>query len=177
MIPHFKIDYRAVKLNAPALEKAIANHIREVIKESAIEFLKVIAKRVPVYAGEARASFLPLAHKVGFNLEVVPTDKADARGRNTIAQGMSLGFAHLPAPQSTRNFHFEWESKSDHLYANDTFVMHFKFRNRAQRARGIIPLQQKTPWKAIASARAAFINHFDANVMRGFPSIKDFITI
>lgn len=158
----------AVSINTPAFERALANSVRELIRDAAREFVHTVTAIVPVWSGQAQATLVPLATAVGYSLIITPDPKAVAKVGSRVGQGISLGDFHLPSVMATREFNFSFNTGLFYFNLNDTREMNEIMQNK---------LRNETPWHSMQAGMHSFRTYIDENWNSYIPKVSDYLSL
>jgi hypothetical protein len=149
----FKIGIRRLEFDKHGYHQSRKAVIEEVLKEAAREFLKAAIPLIPVWTGQARGAFRPLARAVGAE----PPEISYKKGRRPKpSKNPETGETYAEGPDITI------EKKGS---------VSFKYKINLRYVG-----ENELKWKAIATGRNAFHKYIKENLRKRLPKIRDWLT-
>jgi hypothetical protein len=108
----FKCDFELPSLDLGDYQQKLGEHMEGTIREAARVWLRV-ASVIPVWSGESKATFRPLADLVQFPLIITPARHALRR------PGISNDVGELSADRRRGFYDFEYATDLKHLIYNE----------------------------------------------------------
>jgi hypothetical protein len=108
----FTGTFRTPRINLAAYRQRLHEVLGDAIAHAAFEWLSATVQEVPVWSGASRATFMPLASLIGFQ---VSFDAIKRRG------GINLGLSHATGDIKTDGgvFTFTYATSLEHLIYNE----------------------------------------------------------
>lgn len=162
-----------IKLDPNKWSKAVDEAIQRLVKKAAVEWLKAVIKKIPVYSGFAKGS---IANAEGFNgnlsrylreaVSISPVKNAPKwyyhpgrSGRIRKTAENAGQFAHYTFTSGQHKFGFFFRSDVVHLIINNFF-------------KSVSPTSD---WQALEAGRKAFSHYIRENIRGKIPKIKHFL--
>lgn len=105
---------RAPRLNMSRYKEALKQELGEAIARAAFEWLSTVTNIVPVWSGASRATFLPLASQIGFQLTIDP-----ATDFSRIPLGLQHSTGEVTSDPDKGQFTFRYATTLAHLIYNE----------------------------------------------------------
>lgn len=92
---------------------ALHEHMSRVIAEAATQWLGAVVQRIPVWSGASRATFVPLASLVGFEVNIDPV------ARTRFGLGLENAEGNVEADGGKGLYEFTYSTTLPHLIWNE----------------------------------------------------------
>jgi len=85
----FTASLAAPTLDVAGYRKALKAHMQEALAQAIVTWLAAVLEEIPVWSGASRATFIPLASRIQFNIPITPR-VIDRRGVGIASAGGEL---------------------------------------------------------------------------------------
>jgi len=85
----FTASLAAPTLDLAGYRKALKAHMQEALAQAIVTWLAAVLEEIPVWSGASRATFIPLASRIQFNIPITPR-VIDRRGVGIASAGGEL---------------------------------------------------------------------------------------
>jgi len=85
----FTASLAAPMLDVAGYRKALKAHMQEALAQAIVTWLAAVLEEIPVWSGASRATFIPLASRIQFNIPITPR-VIDRRGVGIASAGGEL---------------------------------------------------------------------------------------
>ena len=85
----FTASLAAPSLDVAGYRKALKAHMQEALAQAIVTWLAAVLEEIPVWSGASRATFIPLASRIQFNIPITPR-VIDRRGVGIASAGGEL---------------------------------------------------------------------------------------
>jgi len=85
----FTASLAAPTLDVAGYRKALKAHMQEALAQAIVTWLAAVLEEIPVWSGASRATFIPLASRIAFNIPITPR-VIDRRGVGIASAGGEL---------------------------------------------------------------------------------------
>lgn len=85
----FTASLAAPSLDLAVYRKALHAHMQDVLAQAIVAWLGAVLEEIPVWSGASRATFIPLASRIEFNIPIMPK-VIDRRGVGIASAGGEL---------------------------------------------------------------------------------------
>lgn len=157
----FTAKFQLPELNIRKFKQQLDRKLSDLLVESAIAWLQAGAFKVPVWSGAARSTFLDLASRVNFSIEISPV--ASAPDRRSL--GRSQGTGELKIDKKRGVYGFVYATTLDHLIENELGVSPlpnlitptpYNFRQAALRAWERVAIKSSLPGLVLTAKGRVF---------------------
>jgi len=113
----FSAKLERVLIDNTTYMKVFDHVLREALAHAIYVYLDAVLKKIPVWSGAERATFLQLAHQISLDIPIAPT--AWGGKLNRIALGQRCGTGRLIVDAATGRYHFEYTNDLHYLTFNE----------------------------------------------------------
>lgn len=182
------ITYKSREVRTKDYFRAIATNMQELMNEAALAYLIAAIKKVPLWSGQSRATFIPMFSKLGdvrTTFEVLNgsprqygerwNKKRTAMIKYKIPNRVSQGKRNSRSSKVRSNATFTFSFSFNHVALNERGQNYFAMNDSTNMSDSGIHLKHPTPWGATEAGIAASNTFVKSNYRRFIPNINNYI--